>query len=120
MREPEIDFSEDSKISMEELDNFAYEDTPSNYNQLNQRFEGESKYIHSRSYLNSKNSQFAKVGPNGTRKILPQLSGQSSLHGDLNSFEKKGTTLYARVETSTPSTNNFMNKSSKLPDINKK
>jgi len=120
MREPEIDFSEDSKISMEELDNFAYEDTPSNYNQLNQRFEGESKYIHSRSYLNSKNSQFAKVGTNGGGKLLPQLSGQSSLHGDLSSFEKKGTTLYARVETSTPSTNNFMNKSSKLPEINKK
>jgi len=118
MREPEIDFSEDSKISMTELDNFAYEDTPSNYNQLNQRFEGESKYIHNRSYMNNKNSQFSKVGG---KRILPQLSNQTSLQGDLGSFEKKGTTLYARVETSTPSTNNFMKKGSTvLPEITKK
>jgi len=118
MREPEIDFSEDSKISMTELDNFAYEDTPSNYNQLNQRFEGESKYIHSRSYMNNKNSQFSKVGG---KKFLPQLSNQTSLQGDLGSFDKKGTTLYARVETNTPSTNNFMKKGSTvLPEITKK
>jgi len=100
------------------LDNFAYEDTPSNYNQLNQRFEGESKYIHNRSYMNNKNSQFSKVGG---KRILPQLSNQTSLQGDLGSFEKKGTTLYARVETSTPSTNNFMKKGSTvLPEITKK